>query len=316
VTDHRSTNGSAEMLAAAARQMPLTLRPFPHRDFRQGQVLTALARAAFTEGADWVLPLDADEFPDVEDRRALEARLAGVAEGSVALLRWRNAHPLARGRFEAAGRYELSAAPSPFRKVALPRGLFEAAPAFVLTHGSHAVELPGATEPPPAAEVGHLRHLPICSPERLVFKVAARAAALAARSVRRPGESTHYGEIAEALGRDGPTPPLLRRIALRYGEPGAAKAEPPVTVEEDWSPRGAPLDLPAGAPSAAAAEARERAVGWRPPPRFPPQLLSVRVRRKDVALVRDWRGALGALAARAAARHRPAAARGGGGGGR
>ena len=96
--DHYSSDGTAEMLAAATRKMPLTLRTFRQRDKRQGDILTTLAREAFADGADWVVPHDADEFPEVADRAALEAcagatrtrwyRAASIASRQLGVMRW------------------------------------------------------------------------------------------------------------------------------------------------------------------------------------------------------------------------------------
>jgi hypothetical protein len=68
--DHGSTDGTAEMLAAAARAMPLRLWRFDQPAKAQSLVISALAREAVARGADWVFPLDADEVPDLPSRPA------------------------------------------------------------------------------------------------------------------------------------------------------------------------------------------------------------------------------------------------------
>jgi hypothetical protein len=64
VIDHCSTDGTGELLRAlAAEGLPLTLRHEGSLVHRQSVVLTGLMRdAATSRGADWVVPLDADEF--------------------------------------------------------------------------------------------------------------------------------------------------------------------------------------------------------------------------------------------------------------
>lgn len=62
VTDNGSTDGTHEELEKLARRHPVEWRSEPERDFLPGQMYTELARQAYSEGADWVVPADADEF--------------------------------------------------------------------------------------------------------------------------------------------------------------------------------------------------------------------------------------------------------------
>jgi Glycosyl transferase family 2 len=64
VVDHCSSDGTDELLhALAAEGLPLSVRKEHSLVHRQDVILTALMREAATSGgADWVVPLDADEF--------------------------------------------------------------------------------------------------------------------------------------------------------------------------------------------------------------------------------------------------------------
>ena len=59
--DNGSTDGTATVLARLAARVPLSWTADPG-DFRQPEFATGLAKEAARAGADWVLPLDADEF--------------------------------------------------------------------------------------------------------------------------------------------------------------------------------------------------------------------------------------------------------------
>ena len=59
--DNESTDGTGEVLTRLARELPVQWRR-QRGSFHQGDLLTALAREARAAGADWVLPVDADEF--------------------------------------------------------------------------------------------------------------------------------------------------------------------------------------------------------------------------------------------------------------
>lgn len=64
VVDHGSSDGTTELLRSLANEgLPLTLRHERSRVQRQNLILTRLMRRlAAPGGADWVIPLDADEF--------------------------------------------------------------------------------------------------------------------------------------------------------------------------------------------------------------------------------------------------------------
>ena len=78
--DNGSTDGTTDVLDELRQSVSLEWRL--HTDsFRQDVLLTALAREAFVRGADWVLPLDADEFwyaPQGSLRQVLKRTDAGA----------------------------------------------------------------------------------------------------------------------------------------------------------------------------------------------------------------------------------------------
>ena len=63
VTDHRSDDGTSEVLHEHARDGTVAVHREDADVLRQGEWVTRMARAAVTEhGADWVIPSDADEL--------------------------------------------------------------------------------------------------------------------------------------------------------------------------------------------------------------------------------------------------------------
>jgi glycosyltransferase involved in cell wall biosynthesis len=61
ILDHESTDGTFEILRRMAERHPITVRR--HRgSFEQAELVSKLADEARRNGADWVLPIDADEF--------------------------------------------------------------------------------------------------------------------------------------------------------------------------------------------------------------------------------------------------------------
>jgi hypothetical protein len=280
VADHASSDGSTEILAAAAARMPLLVRRYAQRPYAQSQLVTALAREAFARGADWVFPLDADEFPMVAGRNDLAARLPGDA--AAVLWRWRNLWPPGEhrfARFDAARDYEaLPPAANATVKIAISHRVPALLPDFAIGQGSHNVarlrDLAGVP-----VEAGRLAHLPIRSRERFVLKAALGARSLADTPNLPAGSGIQWRRAADRPDRfDGPAGlARLRRHALAYpngGDTGAA-------VETIAFAPAERLDgLPTGLPDAASVLARDAALAWRPAPARP-----WRVERDDDALV-------------------------------
>jgi hypothetical protein len=59
--DNDSTDGTTDLLRDLTKEAPLEWEPAPGR-FQQNLSLTRLAHQAFARGAEWVIPIDADEF--------------------------------------------------------------------------------------------------------------------------------------------------------------------------------------------------------------------------------------------------------------
>ena len=63
VTDHRSTDGTSEILGEHARDDRVVVIREERGGLRQAEWTTRMSRLAAVEhGADWVIPSDADEF--------------------------------------------------------------------------------------------------------------------------------------------------------------------------------------------------------------------------------------------------------------
>jgi hypothetical protein len=78
VVDNGSSDGTMERVAALAGSFPIRLTSEPG-PYDQSARITAMARAAYDDGADWVLPIDADEFW-IGIHQPLRSVIAGVAE--------------------------------------------------------------------------------------------------------------------------------------------------------------------------------------------------------------------------------------------
>lgn len=92
VLDHDSSDTTQRILRELATEgLPITVLHDRSLAFTQGPTTTRLARTACTQlDADYVFPLDADEFVKCASRSALESSLARVPAGKLGSLAWQN----------------------------------------------------------------------------------------------------------------------------------------------------------------------------------------------------------------------------------
>lgn len=272
VIDHRSTDGSREILQAARAEWPaLEIFDYGVQGYFQGALSTAFARKAFEKGADWVFFLDADEFVDVSDRASLLGALP--TDGTVCCsFVWRNLAPTDFGsyeKFDLRQEFLVGDAASRYGSVVLSRRILEKAPGFQLALGNHTVlPSPGA----PALEaptVGEFLHIPIRSRDRLALKVEAGVAAYLAKTSKQTVEGFHWFELLERVRAGTADDNFLRAVALNYGEPLADLAGvPPISARRRIAPAGVVgASLLSGgssglARSRAETESLDRAVAW------------------------------------------------------
>ena len=249
VVDHGSVDGTAEILAAlAAEGLPLKLESEHDLAQRQPEVLTRAARGAFTQGADVVLPLDADEFLKVPSRALFERVLTDLPPTLDAALHWQTyvpESPCPASQPLLAARRRLATERHGLNKIVLTRAFASDASAM-LEPGSHTV----ASEQVARLQVARVRpgvaalaHLPVRSAAQLERKIS--VGWLAHRAARRanPDLAFHWRELHEALARDGPQSLAdIRTIAANYG---VARAEwlpsDAIALVDDPLPPGIPV---------------------------------------------------------------------------
>jgi hypothetical protein len=212
VFDHDSCDATPRILEAlAAEGLPVTLltRRAGKRElgFWQGEFMTALAKLAFEQhGADFVFPIDADEFIDAPSREAIEAAL-DACPNEVANIEWRTYVP---GLDDAPGTHPLdalrwrveTAAPA-LPKIVVSRRVTSRD--WLIGRGNHVFVNRAGNElgihEAMSVEGFRLAHLPFRSPEQLTAKVLvgwlARKLAHGAKA-----ETTHHSwHIRELFGR-------------------------------------------------------------------------------------------------------------------
>jgi hypothetical protein len=201
VVDHKSTDGTADLLAELARADPrIGVARYPLGGFYQSELMTTLARVVRRLGAGWLVPVDADEFWFADGQSVSEFLRAQSAD--VVQARRFNAIPLDD---QLTTGTLVAFCPAPIlRKVA-----FRPHPLALVAPGNHGV-----------AQVGEVTtglrivHLPYRDPQRLLAKFRDGAQALEGTGVV-PEFAWHWkagsrwsGNEAEAMWQ-----------AMRRGEP-------------------------------------------------------------------------------------------------
>jgi hypothetical protein len=177
ILDHESTDGTREILQALrAEGLPLRLFTDDALGHIQEYRSNYLSRLAVRElQADWIVPLDADEFLCGLDRAALEADLAASHPGharSLTLLNY--LYTDADDRTEANPVLRLQHCEpqrSPTRKVMVSAALTRDESVTAIM-GSHALVRDGQKLPDqPLNEAFHLAHYPLRSPEHQLLRI-------------------------------------------------------------------------------------------------------------------------------------------------
>lgn len=235
VFDHDSTDGTREILGALQREgLPLSV----YTDDALGNLqqarsnhLAALAAAEF--GADWVLPLDADEALAGPDRLALEKVLATLSTDRPASYRLWNYHPTAADDATQLNPFlrlqHCNHEKSQTKKVLISQRLLTDS-SVVAGKGSHSLHRGQAALPDqPLPTEFYLAHFQSRSPAQQAMRVVLAELQKLSRGRAHAGLDLHYRLGFQLLAED---PKLFFETGLRPTEQ---------LRKQPFAYRGAPL---------------------------------------------------------------------------
>lgn len=201
ILDDGSTDSTPDILQALlAEGLPLTVEREDTPGYFQAERMSRLMKRAGEEmRADWVIPLDADEFL-VPTGRRLRRLLKGVHHPI--LIRWRTQVPSDGDDREDPNpttrlKYRLERESRVWCKVAVPGSLTGRA---LLDPGNHDLTIDGISESRPILDGAWLCHLPIRDPQQFAAKVAIGVLQYAVQG-NPPGLGFHYLAPFEDLRR-------------------------------------------------------------------------------------------------------------------
>lgn len=229
VVDHASMDDTSAILGKLQSEgLPLRVVSDTRPEFFQAERMTTLAREVLErERADFVLPLDADEFVRIESRERLEAALAELPKQAHGIARSLNYVPASFDeRPVEAGHLRWRVDDSHEGKVIVSRAFLAHARQYIIS-GNHLVDDAAAARPPIHVRMRRdeisLAHLPVRSARQLVCKVVIGHAAHLATRPANDGQAFHWRDLYADLmsGREF-SAAALREIACNYGLPRSA----------------------------------------------------------------------------------------------
>lgn len=145
VADNMSTDGTRWRLDQLAQEFPLEVITDGEAAYYQSEKMTWLARNAYDQGAEWVIPFDADEVWYAPDHESIPEALYDCEHDVCVCQGWDH---IARRDDPAGHPFKTMVYrkpdPQPFPKVC-----FRAHPDAVVAQGNHGVRRPGTVGPGP-----------------------------------------------------------------------------------------------------------------------------------------------------------------------
>lgn len=188
VADNMSADKTRSLLEELAGRFPITIVDDDEPGYYQPEKLMGLAALAGAEGADWILPFDADEF-----------WMGGGGYTIAELLNSIPADVCVNYGYDHVPRLDEPDEPDPVRRMGwrrdipqrLPKVAYRWAADARLHYGNHDVDHAGRRE----HHVLEYRHFGIRSPEQLARKVRQGKAALDAAPALHPMYGSHWRDM-------------------------------------------------------------------------------------------------------------------------
>lgn len=246
---HRCIDNTGHILQKLQEEgLPLHIHEETDPGFPQSSVLTQRIQKIIVEDiADWIAPLDADEFLVAAEGGNVLETLATFGTDRVQMIPWRTYVPTPEDDMSESNpirRIVQRKNPElpPIRKVFLPVPLLRSIP-WKLPMGCHDIlhGVTGEALPSIASATLSLAHFPVRSSEQCTAKILGGWVALAASPDGTNRQASHWHGLAERCA-DGRTISIgeLRNIALRYGIPEGTLSVPGLIRDPTRTETGRP----------------------------------------------------------------------------
>lgn len=207
IADNGSTDGTYEVLLALKEAgFPLVLMQEPIVGYDQSAHMSRLLQMAVEDGsADWIVPLDADEFIEPPEGTTLSevirAEPTEVLRAAWSNFAWSPEEDVTERNPVVRMRLRMPRSPAHLDKVLIPAGLVT--PDAVLLQGNHALSVSGQSLPARRLDTISLCHYPIRSIAQYAAKIAVGYLQYAATPGWDRLSGFHYIDPFRVLARDG-----------------------------------------------------------------------------------------------------------------
>ncbi|PIQ76397.1 hypothetical protein COU78_06085 [Candidatus Peregrinibacteria bacterium CG10_big_fil_rev_8_21_14_0_10_49_24] len=221
---HSSNDCSQEILESLVSEgLSLDVRYNNSPIHKQSEVLTRLMHE-IAHDTEWILPLDADEFPVTRRGTSFRDTVQQLPQDRVHLLPWHTYVPLPQDDHNQMNilmrmQHKRSYEQQPFSKVLIPSCLLRRAPEAVLPEGSHELLLPSHVASV-TCDTLCLGHFPVRSASQLRRKIINGWESHSANPQREQGHAFHWESLYERCKSPVPlSDEELLSIALHYAVP-------------------------------------------------------------------------------------------------
>ena len=233
IINHRSADSSGHILQSLKKEgLPLELTEETSLELQQGPFLTQIMKKAIKDyGADWVIPLDADEFLAVNGEERIHEVMEKLPSDKVVKVPWRTYVPLPSDNFQEPNilkriQHFRNRENQNLRKIMIPRSLAMKKYGLIAA-GNHGFvrETFRKQKELPYVHVDQLvlAHFPVRSSQQIMTKAFVGWLACLAKPNRLPTENYHLKMLYDRFknGREI-TPEELTLMALGYATASGA----------------------------------------------------------------------------------------------
>jgi hypothetical protein len=233
IVDHRSADSSSRILQSLIKEgLPLELTQENRMDFQQSLMMTDLMKKAVLDfGADWILPLDADEFLTSGGNGCIREVLEHLPQDKIVKVPWRTYIPLPSDNFQEPNtlvriQHHRRTERQKLRKILIPRALAKQSKGMIAA-GNHGFvkKVFGRQKQFPYVDTDTLvhAHFPVRSPQQIAIKVFVGWLTILVKPNKEPTEGFHLKLIYDSIKNGGQiSPEDLTSMALGYATASGA----------------------------------------------------------------------------------------------
>ena len=227
IIDHRSVDSSSQILQSLIKEgLPIELTQENRMDFQQGLMMTALMKkAAMDFDADWILPIDADEFLNTGGNGFVREVLENLPQDKIVKVPWRTYIPLPSDDLQEPNtllriKHHRRAEHQKLRKILIPRALTMQSKGMI-DAGNHSFVKKefGRKKQFPYIDMDTLvhAHFPVRSTQQVAVKAIVGWLSILAKPNKEPTEGFHIKLLYDRFKNGSQiSPEELTSMALGY----------------------------------------------------------------------------------------------------